>query len=257
MSEFRQKLKYLLDPKNSNERIFNNLFSKLHKRIKSENIAKLIHITIDRDSKSPYSKHNHINTTSKSKKKVSFIDKKIISTNTFQNIKKSKSTRNLLNIMRTLSINDIHENENDIEKEYNFINRFKSANHIKMKKYNLNKNLKYIDKIMNNNPYRNFINNLKTKKNKNKMDSSIYNTFFSYRENINPNNNLNINLKGNNYSTIRINKKLLNQNKKNKNVFRTNNNIYTTNITKSNFNRYNLLDNNKIKNNKLLKISLI
>jgi hypothetical protein len=245
MSEFRQKLEYLLNPKNSNEKIFNNLLSKIHKRIKSENIAK---------NKSYYPNNNHINTTSKNKKKVNFFnDKKIINKSSLQQLKKSKSTKNIANIMRSFSINDIHEkNENDLGKKYNFINRFKSANHIKMKNYSLNNNLNFLDRMMNSNPYRTFINNIKTKKGKNKTDSLICNTFFSYRENVNPNNNLSNN--NSKFSKMNvINKALFNKNKNPKNIFRINN-IFTVNISKSNFNRYNLLNNNKIKNNKLLKI---
>ena len=257
MSEFRQKLEYLLNPKNSNEKIFNNLLSKIHKRIKSENIAKLIHPETNKKNKSYYPKHNHINTTSKIKKKLNlFIDKKAINKFSLQELKKSKSAKNIANIMRSFSINDIHENsENGLEKNYNFINRFKSANHIKMKNYSSNNNLNFLDKMMNSNPYRTFINNIKTQKSTNKMDSLICNTFFSYRENVNPNNNLNNN--NNKLSKMNIiNKALLNKNKNHKNIFRVNSN-FTANILKSNFNRYNLLNNNKIKNNKLLKISLI
>ena len=185
-----------------------------------------------------------------------FIDKKNINKSSLQELKKSKSTKIIANIMRSFSIKDIHENnENNLEKNYNFFNRFKSANHIKLKNYSLNNNLNYLDNMMNNNPYRKFINNIKTKKSKNKTDSLICNTFFSYRENVNPNNNLNNN--NNKLSKMNIiNKALLNKNKNHKNIFRGNNN-FTANILKSNFNRYNLLNNNKIKNNKLLKISLI
>jgi hypothetical protein len=257
MSEFKQKLKYLLSPKNSNEKIFNNLLSKVHKRIKTENIAKLIHPETDKKNKSYCPKHNHINTTSKIKKKLNlFIDKKAINKFSLQELKKSKSAKNIANIMRSFSINDIHEkNEIDLEKNYNFINRFKSANHIKNKNYSLNNNLNFLDKMMNSNPYRTFINNIKTQKSKNKMDSLICNTFFSYRENVNPNNNLSNN--NSKFSKMNvINKALFNKNKNPKNIFRINN-IFTVNISKSNFNRYNLLNNNKIKNNKLLKISLI
>ena len=257
MSEFKQKLKYLLNPKNSNEKIFNNLLSKVHKRIKSEKIAKLIHPETDKKNKSYYPNHNHINTNSKIRKKVNlFIDKKTINKFSLQELKKSKSAKNISNIMRTFSIKDIHENSEDgLEKNYNFINRFKSANHFKMKNYSLNNNLNFLDKMMNNNPYRKFINNIKTQKSKNKTDSLICNTFFSYRENVNPNNNLSNN-NSKFYKMNAINKTLFNKNKNPKNIFRINN-IFTVNISKSNFNRYNLLNNNKIKNNKLLKISLI
>ena len=185
-----------------------------------------------------------------------FIDKKTINKFSLQELKKSKSTKIIANIMRSFSIKDIHENnENNLGKNYNFINGFKSANHIKLKNYSLNNNLNFLDKMMNNNPYRKFINNIKTQKCINKTDSLICNTFFSYRENVNPNNNLNNDIRKLCKMNI-TNKTLFNKNKNHKNIFRVNNNS-TANIFKSNFNRYNLLNNNKIKNNKLLKISLI
>lgn len=242
MSEFKQKLKHLLSPKDNNDKIFNNSLSKIHKRIKRENSTKLLHPKLN--IKSYYSKYYYIINNSTNKNELNNnIEKRNLNKFSLLKLRKSKSTNNLINIMRSFSINDIHTNDNKIAYNFNSINKFKSSNHIKRFNYNINNKINYFEPIMNN-PYKTFINNKTIKNDIYSTDSIINNNLFSFKETINR-------------SNIKINSTIIYKNNNLKNTFRIRNNYennnkkYITNIPKSNFIRYNLLNKRK---NKLLKL---
>ena len=180
------------------------------------------------------------NSTSKSKLN-NYFEKRNLNKFSLLKLKKSKSTNNLINIKRWFSINDIHTNDNKIGYNYNSINKFKSSNHNKNINYNINNKINYFEPIMNN-PYKTFINNKTIKNDIYSMDSIINNNLFSFKETINR-------------SNIKINSTIIYKHNNFKNTFRIRNNYennnkkYITNISKSNFIRYNLLNKRKKINN--------
>ena len=167
MSEFKKKLKKLLKDKNiNNDIIFNRSLLKIHKKIKRENSTKLLNTNLN--IKNIYKNNSERNSLNKY---------------SFEKLKRSKSTNNLINIMRSFSIHDIHSNNYKNKKNYNYNNIYNN----KRLNYELNNKINYVGSILNY-QFINYMNNIKRKKSSINSNSVINSYFCNRKESICPNN---------------------------------------------------------------------
>lgn len=160
MSEFKEKLKYLLNHKdNKDEIIFNSSLRKIHTKIRRENSANYIKLNLN-------NKSNHFKERSNSNK-YEF------------KFKKSKSNNNIFQIIKYLGLDDIHKNKkkNFKSKKIFTINSYKSISlHSKRIKYNDSKPGKY--------PFQTYINNIGINSNLIPSKTIIHSNLYNYKENI-------------------------------------------------------------------------
>ena len=178
MSEFKQKLKYLLNDKEINNDItFNKSLLKIYKKIKRENNTKSINKKIN--------KNNIIF--------ENFL-KNNINKYSLDKIKRSKSTNSLANVMRSFSINDIHINKNI--KNYNLYyikntnNKYNINNYYNTERVNsnLNNKMNYVNSLFKN--YK--INTNNYKRNNNILNLNNLNNILYNNENFMPYNKITI-----------------------------------------------------------------
>ena len=178
MSEFKQKLKYLLNDKEINNDItFNKSLLKIYKKIKRENNTKSINKKIN--------KNNIIF--------ENFL-KNNINKYSLDKIKRSKSTNSLANVMRSFSINDIHINKNI--KNYNLYyikntnNKYNINNYYNTERVNsnLNHKMNYVNSLFKN--YK--INTNNYKRNNNILNLNNLNNILYNNENFMPYNKITI-----------------------------------------------------------------
>ena len=178
MSEFKQKLKYLLNDKEINNDItFNKSLLKIYKKIKRENNTKSINKKINKNNITLENfLKNNINKYS--------LDK----------IKRSKSTNSLANVMRSFSIYDIHINKNI--KNYNLYyikntnNKYNINNYYNTERINsnLNHKMNYVNSLFKN--YK--INTNNYKRNNNILNLNNLNNILYNNENFMPYNKITI-----------------------------------------------------------------
>ena len=178
MSEFKQKLKYLLNDKEINNDItFNKSLLKIYKKIKRENNTKSIN-----------KKNNKNNIIFEN-----FL-KNNINKYSLDKIKRSKSTNSLANVMRSFSINDIHINKNI--KNYNLYyikntnNKYNINNYYNTERVNsnLNHKMNYVNSLFKN--YK--INTNNYKRNNNILNLNNLNNILYNNENFMPYNKITI-----------------------------------------------------------------
>ena len=178
MSEFKQKLKYLLNDKEINNDItFNKSLLKIYKKIKRENNTKSINKKIN--------KNNIIF--------ENFL-KNNINKYSLDKIKRSKSTNSLANVMRSFSIYDIHINKNI--KNYNLYyikntnNKYNINNYYNTERVNsnLNHKMNYVNSLFKN--YK--INTNNYKRNNNILNLNNLNNILYNNENFMPYNKITI-----------------------------------------------------------------
>ena len=178
MSEFKQKLKYLLNDKEINNDItFNKSLLKIYKKIKRENNTKSINKKIN--------KNNIIF--------ENFL-KNNINKHSSDKIKRSKSTNSLANVMRSFSIYDIHINKNI--KNYNLYyikntnNKYNINNYYNTERVNsnLNHKMNYVNSLFKN--YK--INTNNYKRNNNILNLNNLNNILYNNENFMPYNKITI-----------------------------------------------------------------
>ena len=169
MSEFKEKLKNLLNQKdNKNDLMFNNHLLKIYKKIKRENSTKSFHSNINRAKYTNNCETNNLNN---------------LNNYLFKKIKKCKSSNNLLNIMSLFSIYDIHSIHNSSKKPKKYDNCNKNSYIFNRKlKYKIEPKTTYIDS-KGQNPYKMYMNNTKLHKNIINTNSFIQNSLDNYKEN--------------------------------------------------------------------------
>ena len=167
MSEFKEKLKHLLNQKDyKNDNIFNRSLLKIHKKIKRENSSKSFYSNINLSNYNQNLTKNNLNLDNYS----------------YKNIKKCKSTNNLISYMRSFSLYDIHyNNKNNRLKKYDNFKRYNYTYKSKNYKNKIDRKTEYINSIINN-PFKIYINNI------NNSNSYNQNNIKKYKENISFNN---------------------------------------------------------------------
>ncbi len=212
MSEFKEKLKNLLNQKdNKNDLMFNNHLLKIYKKIKRENSTKSFHSNINRAKYTNNCETNNLNN---------------LNNYLFKKIKKCKSSNNLLNIMGLFSIYDIHSIHNSSKKPKKYDNCNKNSYIFNRKlKYKIEPKTTYIDS-KGQNPYKMYMNNTKLHKNIINTNSFIQNSLDNYKENkrFNSPNNKYIIYKKNINNFFRTGNKM---------NYPTNNKIYRTSFLKN------------------------
>ena len=200
MSKFKEKLKYLLieskEKENNKDFIFNNSLLKIHKIIKGNKN------NIRSSSSNNIKNKNNLNIVNSH-----FLEENKLKNYSFIKLKKSKSTNNFTNILRTFSIYDFHLN--------NSKNKYKTI----ISPYN-NKKLNYINKYNKGasdikHSFRSYMNCTQRK-----INTLDYNLLINYKENIFLNN---LNKASTNH---RIHNSFRKENK-----FESNNNKYLTDFS--------------------------
>ena len=172
MSEFKEKLKHLLNQKEQKyDIIFNSSLLKINKKIKRENSTKLFLSNINFSKCSKNLTKNNFN----------------LNIYSFKDIKKCKSTTNLLTIMRSFSLYDIHYSNNNQLKKYDNFKRNSYSYRIKNYKSKIDRKNKYINSAINN-PFKIYMNNIKEHNNIINKSSNNQNNIINYKENMSLNN---------------------------------------------------------------------
>ena len=168
MSEFKQKLRFLLNRKYTNDEIlFNASLLKIHKKIKRQNSSKLF-----------------IPSFIQKRENKSNLEKSNLKKYTFGKIKKSNPSNNYQNIINSFSFHDFHLNNNKHKKNNKL---FTNIHDNKKENYELNKKICYFGSNIKN-YFGIYMNRIKKENGKYLSNKIIYDTFSKYKENIYRNN---------------------------------------------------------------------